>query len=94
MKRLAVLIAAEETVAAYHDLLEHPGPEAELRFQDCIALLSLRLAILQRHGRGRGTDPAPIPVRVGAPWGEAAPGHLDDHSLGAQLNVVQAGWQR
>ncbi|MDQ3766368.1 MAG: hypothetical protein M3346_03380 [Actinomycetota bacterium] len=63
MKRLAVLLAAEEVVAAYHDLLEHPGQEAELRFQGCLALLSLRLAVFQRHGLAAVEEPIPLPYQ-------------------------------
>ncbi len=73
MKRLAILVAAEEAVAAYHNLLEHPGPEAELHLQGCIAFLSLRLAVFQRHAF-TADEPIPLPYLVRVPsWSDAAP---------------------
>ena len=51
MKRLAVHIAAEEVVAAYRDLREHPSLEADQRLEGCIALLSLRLDVYERRER-------------------------------------------
>ena len=51
MKRLAVHIAAEEVVAAYRDLHEHPSLEADQRLQGCISLLSLRLDVYERRER-------------------------------------------
>ena len=49
MKRLAVHIAAEEVIAAYRDLREHPSLEADQRLEGCISLLSLRLDVYERR---------------------------------------------
>ncbi len=49
MKRLAVLIAAEEVVAAYRDLREHPSLQAEQHLEGCVTLLSLRLDVYERR---------------------------------------------
>ncbi len=72
IKRLAVLLAAEEAVAAYHEMLEHPSAEADLHFRGCFALLTMRLAIWQRDELAGG-DPIPQPMQapIGAPWAEA-----------------------
>ena len=58
MKRLAILHAAEETVAAYHEMLDHPSREAELQFRGCFSLLILRLAVWHRDEHGGG-EPVP-----------------------------------
>lgn len=72
MKRLAILLAAEEAVAAYHEMLEHPSPEAERNFRGSFALLILRLAVWQRDGLAVGEPiPQAMQVSVGASWREA-----------------------
>ncbi len=55
MKRLAVHIAAEEVVAAYRDIREHPSLEADQRLEGCISLLSLRLDVYERRERATQT---------------------------------------
>ncbi|MBA3629740.1 MAG: hypothetical protein H0W55_08710 [Actinobacteria bacterium] len=62
MKRLAILVAAEEAVAAYHNLLDNPGPEAELHLQGCKRLSqSPARRVPTARVCGRGTNSAPIP---------------------------------
>ncbi len=52
----AVIVAAEDVVAANRDLREHPSSEAEQCLQSCITLLDLRLVVFRR-GVPRDTIP-------------------------------------
>ena len=62
MERPAVHIAAEEVVAAYRDLREHPSLHAEQCLEDCIALLSLRLEVHKRRERVVSRMFKPLPT--------------------------------
>lgn len=79
IKRLAILLAAEEAVAAYHETLEHPSPEAERHLRACFELLILRVAVWQRDELPIAD---PIPEAI---VGSDAEGHRDlsDRSLPA-----------
>jgi hypothetical protein len=57
-----VVVAADEVVEANDNLVDNPSPEAKERFQNCMHLLRLRLAVFHRLRTGKSDSRRAFPL--------------------------------